>query len=377
MSAQRTSGYLANLTPLRGLAALAVVIYHYSYTAFLPHLRLDLFTDFFSRGYLAVDFFFLLSGFIISHVYGGRLLSQGNFWWTYRDFIMARLARIYPLHFFALLIMLVVETVKAIISNGYVGLVPINETPFSNETSLWSLFTNLFLLHALNVHATLSWNEPSWSISAEWWTYVLFPLGVSFFFRLKVWTGIGAYLVSLGILYGLQVYNGNLSLTYHYGLGRCLLEFGMGILLYRVYQSRVLFNVFVRDATLLAGIGWVMAIWYFPVADTLVIPGFSLILLGAAHNQGYLSNILTWSPLRWLGHISYAVYMLQIPLQKIVEKSWKLIFHQPFGLHFSTGVSWLMLSLLIILLLAVATLAHRWLEIPAQVYLRKRWRVDQ
>ena len=76
--------------------------------------------------------------------------------------------------------------------------------------------------------------------------------------------------------------------------------------------------------------------------------------------------------MRSLGDISYAVYMLQIPLQKTVEKGWKAIFHQEFGLHFSHGESWLALAALVAVLLSVAALVHRWLEIPARDYLRKR-----
>jgi peptidoglycan/LPS O-acetylase OafA/YrhL len=348
------------------------VIYHYSYESFLPQLDLATLTPFFGRGYLAVDFFFLLSGFVIAHVYGTGFAQGVNSWRTYRHFMSARFARIYPLHLFALVLMLGLESAKVLLSARYADTLTIHETPFSNETSLVSLATNLLLLHALNLHSTLSWNEPSWSISAEWWTYTLFPFCAAFFFRLKAWSGMLIYLAGLGLLFALQRYNGNLSLTYHYGLGRCLLEFGIGVLLYRAYQSGALANLLATDAALASGAGWAAAVWYFPLADTLIIPGFSLVILATAHNRGRLGAILGRPTMRSLGDISYAVYMLQIPLQKTVEKGWKAIFHQEFGLHFSHGESWLALAALVAVLLSVAALVHRWLEIPARDYLRKR-----
>src|SRR6185369_7058906 len=78
------------LDGLRGLAALAVVLFHFN-IFFLPQARLP----FVGHAYLAVDFFFILSGFVMAHVYGHLLASN---WRVHAlQFGRARFARLYPL----------------------------------------------------------------------------------------------------------------------------------------------------------------------------------------------------------------------------------------------------------------------------------------
>jgi len=82
------------LDGLRGLAALAVMLFHFNYF-FLPQARLTAIVPFVSRAYLAVDLFFLLSGFVMAHVYGSLLASN---WRVHAvQFARARFARLYPL----------------------------------------------------------------------------------------------------------------------------------------------------------------------------------------------------------------------------------------------------------------------------------------
>ncbi len=98
------TAYLPNLTPLRGIAALLTVIFH-----------VDLYTGMggggllrqensmlISKLYLMVDFFFVLSGFIMCHVYG-KWFSSSVDKSSFKKFTIARFARVYPLHFFTLL----------------------------------------------------------------------------------------------------------------------------------------------------------------------------------------------------------------------------------------------------------------------------------
>src|SRR6202022_4950882 len=95
---QRPSGspeLLASLTPLRGIAALWVVIFHFCW--YFPAVHPERYTGAVYKGYLAVDMFFVLSGFVITHVYkeGFAQRVTGR---RYRDFLKARVARVYPLH---------------------------------------------------------------------------------------------------------------------------------------------------------------------------------------------------------------------------------------------------------------------------------------
>src|ERR1700722_663067 len=92
---------LPSLTSLRGVAALWVVLYHFSVQC-LPNLDSTPYTSLIHKGYLAVDMFFLLSGLVMTHVYHRAFLSSVS--QNYRSFIVARIARIYPLHLLVLLL---------------------------------------------------------------------------------------------------------------------------------------------------------------------------------------------------------------------------------------------------------------------------------
>lgn len=94
--------YISNLTPLRGIAALLVAVFHFemAIARFVPASQ----TMFFEKSYLMVDLFFIMSGFIILHVYGDNF-KQAFSKNSLRNFFVARFARIYPLHFFSLMLL--------------------------------------------------------------------------------------------------------------------------------------------------------------------------------------------------------------------------------------------------------------------------------
>jgi peptidoglycan/LPS O-acetylase OafA/YrhL len=140
------------LDGLRGLAALAVVLFHFN-IFFLPQARLP----FVGRAYLAVDLFFMLSGFVMAHVYG-RLLASN--WRVHAPlFARARFARLYPLFAVTTLGMLVVFALSHR---------PLSLVSFSGG----SLALQPFLLQQWA--PGLSWDYPSWSISTEAEAYVSF-----------------------------------------------------------------------------------------------------------------------------------------------------------------------------------------------------------
>src|SRR5258708_36506153 len=92
---------LSSLTPLRGVAALWVVIFHFCWH--IPTIHPERYTGAVYKGYLAVDVFFVLSGFVITHVYKDGFARRVTAW-RYRNFLKARVARLYPLHLTALLL---------------------------------------------------------------------------------------------------------------------------------------------------------------------------------------------------------------------------------------------------------------------------------
>src|SRR4051812_40123188 len=148
----------------RGLFATLVVLFHMSGYSNTPILN----NKFISNSDLFVDFFFVLSGFVIAHSY--------SFITSYKDlknFFLSRFYRLYPLHFIILILFLILEVVKHLLASK----IHFNESMMEGN-NVTTFFTSLFLLNSvkiLNV-SDLSWNAPSWSISAEMISYLCFGL---------------------------------------------------------------------------------------------------------------------------------------------------------------------------------------------------------
>jgi peptidoglycan/LPS O-acetylase OafA/YrhL len=141
---QRSSGspeQLASLTPLRGTAALWVVIFHFCW--YFPAVHPERYTGAVYKGYLAVDMFFVLSGFVITHVYkeGFARRVTGR---RYRAFLKARVARIYPLHITVLLLFVATATAERAASYALRG--SFEPIPLLGERSLGGFFANLVML---------------------------------------------------------------------------------------------------------------------------------------------------------------------------------------------------------------------------------------
>ena len=168
--------YLSNLTPMRGIAALLTVIFHINIVFWGDMVPVSG-SPLMSHMYLMVDFFFILSGFIMSHVYGNRFMKNVRAA-EFKKFTIARFSRVYPLHLATLVFMIFILFIFAQLG------VPKN-TLLQADNSLYSVFTNLFLLQAMNFNKWFTWVHASWSISTEWWAYMIFPFLVAPFFRLN------------------------------------------------------------------------------------------------------------------------------------------------------------------------------------------------
>ena len=152
-----TNDRISALTALRFFAAFVVVIFHMADYSFKGLLGGPL-----EKGHLAVDLFFILSGFILAHIYGAAFAEKG---YSKRAFFVARFARIYPGH----LTMMIVFLLYVIIL-GSIGF-PYNPERYRPQSFLW----HVTLLDAWGLDRELSWNIPAWSISAEFFAYTMFP----------------------------------------------------------------------------------------------------------------------------------------------------------------------------------------------------------
>jgi hypothetical protein len=157
---------LKPLTSVRFFAAMWVTLFDYwpSLGATSPALV--------GKGYLGVDLFFTLSGFILCHVY---LTGFGERRFKYAEFLWARLSRIYPVHLVTILGLGVMAT-GALALGLHSGA----------KVLVWpSLIPHLLLLNGWGLAPLGGWNHPSWSISAEWFAYLAFPAFAAVAWKLR------------------------------------------------------------------------------------------------------------------------------------------------------------------------------------------------
>jgi peptidoglycan/LPS O-acetylase OafA/YrhL len=301
------SNQIQALTSLRGIAAIWVMLFHVdvflfykNYGALLNHDASGIIT----KGYLWVDFFFILSGFVISLAYQHKFVSWATIKLNFISYLKSRWLRIYPLHFFTL----------ALLVAAYFVL-PLLFADISKDGSWQTFFApsaivdNLLLIHAMNQHVYLSWNIVSWSIAAEWWVYIA-AVPLIFLAQQKTWITIAQFIIFASSIYFFFAHFKTLDVTFNYGWLRCLSEFGLGIIAYNVYKKSFVAKVFSSDVLSGLLLCTVIITMHYAAADILIVPQFMLLILCIAHNKSIVSKVLNSKVLKYLGNISYSIYMM-------------------------------------------------------------------
>ena len=183
-----------SLTSLRGLAALWIVAYHFWTDVLVLFPALEIFSPFVREGHSAVPLFFVLSGFVLAYNYAEQFHCLQ--WDAYRRFVTRRLARIYPVHLFTLLVVLVLVGVAHWVSG------PITDSGYTLATFV----QNLFLVQTWVPQFELNWNYPAWSISSEWFAYLWFPVLASVVLRRLASVAAAAALLVLAWIGSILVY---------------------------------------------------------------------------------------------------------------------------------------------------------------------------
>lgn len=358
----RTPKSLPGLTGLRGLAALWVVLYHYC-SLYLPALDAHWLGGLLSRGYLAVDLFFLLSGFVLAHVYSDAAERKGFAF--FRSFMRARVARIYPLHLFVLA--LFVAMAFAVRGIHYVQDGAYYPLPLTGARSLEALVANVLMLQGVQA-GELSWNYPTWSISVEFAAYLMFPLVIGLLWRISGRSLFAAALAALATVWALAyVAGGDMNqwdgLT---ALWRCLPQFFLGCICYRVYRQGLI------DARAWAGLVFVAALLmlYFDYCDIVVVTLFPLVILCAVSARGVSGRILNARPVVLLGEISFSIYLVHGLVQHATTHALNaLALDQT---EFSVAHSWAALALMLLTVFVVSIASYRFFEKPMRRWLNER-----
>lgn len=339
------------LDSLRGVCAILVVMFHMPVASHWRDWGLI------QHSYLFVDYFFVLSGFVIAHAYAQRLKTPKDA----GRFMVRRLGRVWPLHVLMLLAYIGLELVRLWTHFDSV-------TPFTRDRSVEAIFSNLFLIQAYNIHPSLTWNGPSWTLSVEVGCYVVFALLL--LATPKMWRWIGAVLAVIGAVIVLTQAKRYMNTTYDFAFPRAVYGFFLGSLLQGVWMQ--IPRLKGHAATALE-IGTVIGVCVFIGYATGPVTVLVTLLFVAsvwvfAGEDGALSRLLDTKPLVTLGRWSFAIYMVHMFVLVVTiiiarKLDWMPARRIDFG---SVWLNDLFGVALFGLIVALAILAHRFVEAPAQ-----------
>lgn len=352
-------GHIQPLTALRFIAAIWVVLFH-----FWPHLAGVGTPGFVQKGYLGVELFFVLSGFILCHVYL-RQAEAGGF--RYLSFLWARLARIYPLH---LAVLAGVGLMGA--AAAFAG---IQTDP--NLTDLRALPAHLTLTHAWGLAPVAGWNHPSWSISAEWFAYLAFPAFAWAALKLKgrpLIAAAGALALVAGLYLGFEAVTGQplTRATIAWGALRIVPCFALGCAAYLLFRSGKVLTDRRGALVIAAGSGaLILGLAELRAWDGLMTALFGALILSLACAWRAGSRVMSRPTWVWLGEVSFAVYMVCIPWQQVYVNGVSRLANVPEVLPWPLWVG------LLCGVVPVAAIAHHCVEKPARSLMRRWWRARQ
>lgn len=356
---------LPQLTFTRFIAASVVLIFHgaqstYPFTVY-PGRYLT------QYGHIAVIYFFILSGFILTITYQSALertgvLNRGQFW-------LARFSRIFPLYFVALLMTVYVQ-----------------KTFYNASVTPTQLLASTGLVQAWFPALVTTLNGPGWSLSVEAFFYALFPLlfpvlttlsnrVLTILLGISWGSGVGLFYVLVNQLKPINLSPEEYHNLIYYSPWVHLATFVNGCI------SGLLFWRYVRKHAPSPGcnqLSWILLL--LGVIGLIVIvpndslmayaqggmlaPVFILFITGLGlQNNGLLSRLFSWRPLVYLGEISYGLYILQMPVIWLFKKIDPLSLGDTFQRDiFTFGTLFL-----------VTILCYHLIERPAQTYIRNRW----
>jgi len=380
-----------SLDVLRGLAALSIVFYHWGhffYTGRIPGpdglagLPLStIFLPFYVNGWLAVDLFFCLSGFIFYWLYAKRV---SNATISFRRFVWLRFSRLYPLHFLTLICVAIGQT-WLLRTRGDSFVYCCNDA--------WHFLLNLFFVSSWGFDAGPSFNGPSWSISVEVFLYVLF------FALCRLWPRR----ICLLLTYALAGFL--LARLCSWTVGRGICSFFLGGAVFFLYAKTAASSRLAVIAKLSlplsvgAWLGTFMAGFYLHGVDFSALP-WSHIPLVTRLEPAIMAKIVKrilemWIVLAlfpatiftlatveawqgalgrhfsFIGDISYSSYLIHFPLQLILYIMDEQFGRQWLGLDYSSP---LFMASFFAGLIFISLCSYRYFELPTQRFLRRLWR---
>ncbi|MFA6520605.1 MAG: acyltransferase [Candidatus Paceibacterota bacterium] len=364
--------YFYNLTSLRGIASLWVAVGHISWT--LPATSLVLFFPMIRHGYLAVDFFFILSGFVLAHAYKIHTTEKLG---DYLTFCRARITRIFPIHIFILIILSILS---------YIFLLKGITLPGVYNVKSW--LAEIFLIQIIPIFDKsyfFAWNYPAWTLVLEVWWFIVI---VGFISVINKYTkSVNTHLddtqkrklfllVSFGIMLSLAsilMFNQSSSFidspNFYNSIIRSGFEFIAGLFLYKAFLIKQ-FNLkkdhlYFIYLAIFGGI----SLWFFTIPSYIIVAYWLLlipfILITSLDKKSALNHVLIHPTLIYLGNISYSLYMIHGPIERTIAGIYPRLQPSIFNIL-------LMYFIFIGSTLLFATLSYKYIEKPFMQYFKKR-----
>ncbi|MDB5509598.1 MAG: acyltransferase 3 [Hyphomicrobiales bacterium] len=310
----------------RGLAALAVALSRFGTEGAIYASPLVTYS------YLFVDFFFVLSGFVIAHAYLEKVQDAASL----TTFAIRRFGRLWPLHAAMFVLFLLYEAARTLMPGAADG-----SAPFTGLRAASTILPELGFLSALGFGPT-GWNHPSWSISAEFWTYLLFA-AICLSFRANFAKGaLLVAAVSMAIV--VSVSHSGMDVTFAYGIFRCIAGFFVGGVTYLAFirwsarwTASAGRSTWIETVCVCLAIAFVWFAGRGPVsfAAPLVFAGLVFIF---AHERGAVSRLLKGRAPQFLGELSYSIYMVALFVAMVAQKAITIVDGRVGGGH-STSTS--------------------------------------
>lgn len=336
---------IGQITFTRFIAAIAIVISHFNKDLFV--YKIDYISNLFLRANVGVSYFFILSGFIMIVAYSRK--SKIDYWEFYKN----RFARIYPLYIVGLLLYFMTRY---------------------NVFGLYELILYLLGVQTWIPGAAMILNFPGWSISVEFFFYLLFPFLYNHFYSKK---NKSIWIFTIGIWLVTQIFSNWYEASWMYEGAHTksheflyyfpfwhLNEFLIGNLagLYFIKNAKqkdydlILVLVFIL---ILISLMFVPLFYHNGLMALLFVPAIILI----SNNNGRITKLFSLKPLEYLGEISYAIYITHIPLLYLLREflKWR---------EYSFDIDTVFVLYMVVLLIT-STLFYQFIEKPMRNILRK------
>ena len=303
--------YRPDIDGLRALSVIAVIFYHASF-------KFDNF-HYFEGGYLGVDIFFVISGYLITSLIVKELKTTNKF--SFINFYQRRARRILPMLLFIIILFIPI---------AWFFLLPNSLVDFSNSIFFSTFFTSniFFNINGHEYGNSLSITKPflhTWSLSVEEQFYILYPFFLIFCFRfIKKWIILVLIIISFLSLSFAEFGSINFSISNFYLLPTRLWEIFCGAILAFINKDK---NANSNFSSILSfiGLALILSSFYFFSENTLhpsfktLVPIVGTMLVIRFSYNNFISKILSTKYLVYIGLLSYSLYLWHYPIFSFVD----------------------------------------------------------